>query len=89
VSREHYIAFAYIPSDYVTITLFDIRYKGRVVRVISESKDSYNGNGILYDVQYADDRGELKRGEFAEDELEAVKVPTTIPVPSPVDEEPF
>lgn len=59
--------FEFAPHDYVTVTLFGIGYKGRVQRCILDDGVS------KYDVQYADDRGELKRGEFYADELKGVK----------------
>lgn len=51
------------PQDFVIITLFDIKYQGRVARCI------YEIGGWLYDIQYVDDRGDFKRGEFSGDEL--------------------
>ena len=55
----------FIPRQFVTVTLFGLNYKGRVIRCILE-----HGGGWLFDVQYADDRGELRRGEFTACELE-------------------
>lgn len=58
--------FKFHPQDYVTVMACGVGYRGRVLRCIWEGE-----RGHLYDVQYVDDRGEFKRGEFAPDELEA------------------
>lgn len=57
------VAFYFEPRDYVTITLLDLKYKGRVLSCI------YRGTLAIYEVQYANDAGELKTGEFDADEL--------------------
>jgi len=53
------------PKQHVIVTLFGLRYRGRVVRNILEPSGEW-----LYDVQYSNDTGDLKRSEFLEDELE-------------------
>ena len=53
----------YQPRDYVTVTLLSLNYKGRVDRSI------WDGFEWVYAVEYADDKGDLQRQEFYEDEL--------------------
>lgn len=53
----------FTPREYVVITLFGLQYKGRVDRGI------WDGFEWTYSVQYADDKGDLQRQEFYEDEV--------------------
>jgi hypothetical protein len=55
--------FEFSPLDYVSITLFGLNYRGRVARCMATSGKH------VYEVEYVNDTGELKRGEFNEDEL--------------------
>ena len=55
-------SFKFFPLQFVTITLYGLEYRGRVVRCI------FDGAFIMYDVDYAAN-GELKRREFYEDEI--------------------
>lgn len=55
--------FKFKPDDYVTVILFDLKYRGRVVACILEP------GSLLYEVRYADDSGELRSGKFSADEL--------------------
>lgn len=59
------IPFEREPGDYVRISLFGLNYNGRVARCIYDGADD-----AIYEVQYADDKGTLLRGEFDADELE-------------------
>ena len=59
--------FVFAPGDYVTVILFDLKYRGRVDACVQQV------DGLLYDVRYADDSGELKFGKFSADELERAK----------------
>lgn len=54
------------PKDFVKVSLFGLKYRGRVVRCILEDLSA----PWLFDVQYANNTGELLRGEFHGDELE-------------------
>lgn len=54
----------YQPRDYVTVTLLGLNYKGRIDRGI------WDGFEWVYSVEYADDKGDLQRQEFYEDEIE-------------------
>jgi hypothetical protein len=56
--------FVFDPLDFVTVTVHGVNYRGRVVRCIHEARAE------LYDIEYVDDRGDFKRGEFHADELE-------------------
>lgn len=58
--------FAFYPGQYVIITLFGLEYRGRVLRCIWDEPMN------LCDVNYADDKGDIKRAEFLEDELKGV-----------------
>jgi hypothetical protein len=58
--------FLFAPLMFVTITVTGVNYRGRITRAI------WQKGGEVYDVQYVDDRGEFKRGEFYEDELAAI-----------------
>lgn len=60
----HMDEFRFAPQDFVTVKVMGVNYRGRVVRSI------WQKGGVVYEVQYVDDRGEFKRGEFYDDELE-------------------
>jgi hypothetical protein len=55
----------FMPLAYVIITLHDLKYRGRVVNVIVKP------NEIAYEVEYADDKGDLTIRTFRADELAA------------------
>lgn len=57
--------FKFAPLQFVCVTLFDLKYRGRISRCILDD------GGIRYSVEYADDKGDLQVREFYEDELEA------------------
>ena len=63
--EDHTITLSFMPLQYVTVTLFDLKYHGRVNLV------SIKPNEILYEVEYADDKGDLVIRMFRFDELEA------------------
>lgn len=60
------VSFVFAPNDYVSIILFGLNYRGRVDSCVQEV------GGLLYDVRYADDSGELKFAKFSADELQLV-----------------
>lgn len=64
--------FRFAPLTFVVITVTGVNYRGRIMRA------SWQRGGEVYDVQYVDDRGEFKRGEFYEDEL-AFQADSAIP----------
>lgn len=57
------VRFAFAPKDSVVITLCDVQYRGRVLEVRMKAGEHTNL------VQYVDDRGEFRTGEFYDDEL--------------------
>lgn len=57
------VSFDFAPGEYVIVVLLDLKYNGRVQRVMADGKHR------TYEVQYADDRGDLKTGWFEADEL--------------------
>ena len=57
------VDFKFDYCDFVTINIFGLDCEGRVCRCVYDAGDK------IYDVHYAIN-GELKRGEFYEDELE-------------------
>jgi len=57
--------FAFQPLDHVRITAYALGYMGRVSQCVLRPHDR-----MLYEVEYAAN-GEIKRGEFNADELEA------------------
>lgn len=58
------LTFKFDVDDYVTVSLHDLRYPGRVQALI------WRGRRLAYDIEYCKDGG-LVRGEFAEDEIKA------------------
>jgi hypothetical protein len=54
---------AFAPLDYVTVTLFDLKYHGRVNQCFIKPTE------FLYEVEYADDKGDLVLRTFRADEL--------------------
>lgn len=60
------IELAFAPRDYVLIKLHGLNYKGRVYRCFVHDLD------ITYEVEFADDKGDLQIRTFRSDELEAV-----------------
>lgn len=71
-ARKLMVDFKFQPNDYVFVTLFNLKYMGRVDSCI------YEVVGVLYDVRYADDSGELKFGKFSADELQISKEKTEV-----------
>lgn len=64
---EHEVILAFAPLDYVTVTVFDLKYHGRVNQVLVKATE------FLYEVEYADDKGDLVIRTFRDDELEIRK----------------
>lgn len=60
---EHPITLAFAPLEYVTVKLFDLKYHGRVNECIVKAAE------VLYNVEYADDKGDLVIRTFRADEL--------------------
>ncbi len=56
--------FKFEPLDYVKVKLHGLDYRGRVLCVLN------NGVRNSYDVQFADDKGDLRTMAFLEDELD-------------------
>jgi hypothetical protein len=63
MSDGHAITLAFAPLDYVTVTLFDLKYHGRVNQCLVKATE------FLYEVEYADDKGDLQIRCFRYDEL--------------------
>ena len=61
------VSVAFAPLDYVKVILHDLNYRGRVTAVIVKP------NEAVYDVAFADDKGDLQVRTFRADELEARK----------------
>lgn len=59
------IAVAFTPLQYVRVTLHELNYRGRVIAVIVKPAD------VLYEVEFADDKGDLQVRCFRADEIEA------------------
>lgn len=57
------ITLAFSPLDYVTVSLFDLKYHGRVNQCLVKATE------FLYEVEYADDKGDLVIRTFRDDEL--------------------
>jgi hypothetical protein len=55
--------FKFKPYARVVITFNDLRYRGRILNCI------YDGGMNRYEVDYSDDKGDLKTSKFFEDEL--------------------
>lgn len=60
---SHAITLAFSPLEYVTVTLFGLKYHGRVNQCIVKATE------FLYEVEYADDKGDLVIRTFRDDEL--------------------
>lgn len=61
---SHSVDIAFMPLDYVTVTLFALKYHGRINQVVIKP------NVIMYEVEYADDKGDLQMRIFNGDELQ-------------------
>lgn len=57
----------FTPGDFVCVTLFGLKYAGRVMEV------HFTPGGATCLVRYADDKGDLCTGSFCMDEIEAVE----------------
>ncbi len=57
------LTFRYRVLQFGTVSVCDLRYKGRVAWC------KWDGVMNIYHVQYVNDAGEFKAGEFYEDEL--------------------
>lgn len=58
------VVLAFAPLEYVTVTLFDLKYHGRVNCCIVKQCE------FRYEVEFADDKGDLQVRTFNFDELE-------------------
>lgn len=58
---------AYRPGNRVRVTLFDLKYNGRIMEV------TFGFETVTYLVRYADDKGDLCTASFREDEIEVVE----------------
>lgn len=56
--------FTFQPLDWVTITMYGVNYKGRVVKC-----HLYPGNDVTYTVEFIGNDGDFKSGDFRADEL--------------------
>ena len=63
----HNVTLSFQPLEYVTVTLFDLKYHGRVTQIIVKQCE------FLYEVEYADDKGDLVIRTFRDDELKERK----------------
>jgi hypothetical protein len=64
---RHSVRLDFMPLDYVTVTLHDLKYRGRVINCIVKP------NELAYEVEFADDKGDLTIRTFRADELELRK----------------
>ena len=62
------VTFELAPLQFVKVTAFGLDYRGRVCRCIHD-----DGPMPKYEVEYVNDQAEIKRGEFHQDELQAVQ----------------
>lgn len=71
------VSLEFAPRDYVTITMLGVNYPGRVNRVFVDDPQGLPSE-LLYEVQFVDDRAELKMLTFRGDELKLAQPPASV-----------